>query len=293
MGKSRSAGWIGGTAVLIVAILLAAYFLLYTPRAEDAAATQAMADETVARNDILEIQVADLRAKAENIDEYWQALDAMGAQIPDAAELADFTQVVREAAEQFGVTIVELAPGAPMTVAVPTPVTPTAPTAPPTDGAAPGDTAVDQAEETAGAAEESADAQDDADQPAAPTAPTGPVQIEGFVAVPGMIKVLGPSADTVDFLDHLQTRPGRLFLASDLDATRQKNVAAGQGKPATVDGDLELTINGYIYVLLDIPGATPVPEGEEPTEEPAEPAMPGSPNNPFVPLVPSDAPQTA
>jgi|GEM_PF-324847 len=305
MSKTRSAGWIGGTAVLIVGILVATYFLLYLPRADEAAATLSMAEETNSRNDILEVEVAGLAAKADNLSVYTDALDELSIQIPADAALAQFTEMVRSGAGQFSVLLEEVSPGVPITVTVPTPVaeTPAAPTAPTEGGDAPGSagTAIGQAEETAGDAEASADAHDDTDTgTGAPVAPTGPQQVEGLVAVPVTIKALGSYGNVLAYVEYLQERPGRLFLLSDLDAIRQKATPATQAKPAIADGDLEVTIVGYFYVLRDTLGLADVLAGlegdveqvgdepsEEPTEEPTEEPMPNSPNNPFVPLVPT------
>lgn len=297
MGKTRSAGWIAGTAVLIIAVLAATYFLLYVPRADEAAATLMLAEETNSRNDLLEVEVAGLAAKAENLSVYTDALDEIETQIPAEAALAQFTEMVRTGAGQFSVLLEEVSPGVPMTVTVPTPLAPPAAApAAPTDG-----TAVDEAEETADEAEESADAQDDTGQGTeqgaeTPAAPTGPEQVEGLIAVPVTIKALGTYANILAYVDYLQARPGRLFLISNVDAMRQKTTPAAQAKPAIADGDLEVTMVGYFYVLRDTLGLEDVlagleAEGEEPTEpgeEPTEPPMPTSPNNPFVPLIPSE-----
>lgn len=286
MDKTRSAGWIGGAVVLVVAILIATYFLMYQPRAQAATATLAQAEQTRASNEVLAAQVAQLAEDFQHLAEYQTELDQIAVQIPPTARLADLTQMIREVAAANALTILEFSPGLPMLVTLPTSVVVATPTPTPTEQPAAGDSAIGQAEQTADAAANAGDQHNQTDAaPAQPTAPVEPAQIEGFVTIPVMIRVLGPYPNILAFLDTLQLREGRLFLASDVDATRQQAAEASQGRPATADGDLEMIINGYVYVLLDN-GVTPIDEGGA-AEEPAAPVMPGSDRNPFVPLTPT------
>ena len=171
MGQTRSAGWIGGAVVVILAVLGATYLFLYQPRSDAAAATRAQASESQSRNDLLEIQVADLAAKARDMDTYLEQLDALEMQVPLTAELVNLTNMIRTGAEQRGLSVVEVAPGVPTPVTAPTPAATTA-TDPATtgttttDGTASG-SAVDQAQQTADDASAAADAQDDPNSGAA------------------------------------------------------------------------------------------------------------------------------
>lgn len=294
MGKSRSLGWIAGTAVLVVLILVGTYFLLYQKRAEATEQTLLEVEAARSQNDLLEIQVAQLAADAEKMPEYEAALEALGLQIPAEPMLPEITDLISSVATQTTVTVMQISPSGAVNVVPPAQPTVAAPPTP-TDGttgegATDGSTAIDEAEETADEAEAAADAQDDTEPPA-PTTPVGPPTIEGFVAIPIMVKVFGSYANTVAFLDILQRREDRLFLASDLDMKRIKTSPASMGRPAAVDGDVELQINGYFYVLLEpvVPEVPAEPvEGEEPGEgEEPLPFPPGDPRNPYVPLVPT------
>lgn len=306
MGQTRSAGWIGGAVVLILAILGATYFFLYQPRSDAAAATRAEASENQSRNDLLEIQVADLAAKARDMDTYLEQLDALELQVPSTAELVNLTNMIRTGAEARALSVVEVAPGVPAPVTAPTQTATTAtdPTTTgttATDGTASG-SAVDQAQQTADDASAAADSHDDADSgaAAAPVTPAAPV-IDGLVAIPVRIQVIGTYENALSYIDYLQTREGRLFLIGDIDATRQTETPETQGVQALHDGYLSLTINGYAYYLIDTVGVGPIiadlkDDGEangsttvdagDDAEVPA-PTMPSSPNNPFVPLTPS------
>jgi len=70
MDKTRSAGWIGGAVVLVVAILIATYFLMYEPRAQAATATLAQAEQTRTSNEVLADQVAQLAEDFQHLAEY-------------------------------------------------------------------------------------------------------------------------------------------------------------------------------------------------------------------------------
>jgi len=224
-----------------------------------------------------------LSADFARLDEYKTDLAAIAVQLPPQANLADLTHTVAQLAADNSVTVVGVLPGVSGVLTLPTPVVvqPPATGTPETAGSA-----VEEAEETADEAEASAEERDDA-EPVAPAAPQGPAQIEGFVAYPVVINVLGSYPNVLAFLEQIQTISARLFLVTDLDATRQRTAPASQGRPATVDGDLELMIAGYAYVLTDQTGITTASEDGAETEEPAEAVMPGSDRNPFIPLAPT------
>jgi hypothetical protein len=81
----------------------------------------------------------------------------------------------------------------------------------------------------------------------------------------------------------MQTQVGRLFLVATVEALAQDAQDAQAGRPATSPGDVELTINGFLFEYLD---STPVVTDEEgEPEEPTEPApLPSSDRNPFAPV---------
>jgi hypothetical protein len=109
-----------------------------------------------------------------------------------------------------------------------------------------------------------ASTEDDAVATPAPAAAAAP---EGFVAVPVTITVLGPFLNSLAFLSDLQADP-RLFLITGIDGEGQGEAEAGDGRPATHVGDVEMVITGYLYVLSDPNAAT----GD--TEEPADGSLP-------------------
>jgi len=268
MRSTRSAGWIGGTVVLILLIFVATWFLVAGPRFEAASTTLADAADVRARNVVLETQNAKLREDFAKLDDYKAELATLQTQIPTDAQLSNYLRTVDELATAAGVFVLEVNPGTPQIVTIPTPVVTVAPAAEPTDPT----TEATPAAPSDGTAE-----------PAAAD-PAVPEQIDGFVAVPLVLKVVGPYANVSAFLLQLQTGPARLFLTVVLEGTSQDVQAATGGVPDIAAGDLELTITGFTYVLVDPQSAAADGTGTTEGEQPAAPVLPGSDRNPFAPL---------
>ena len=265
MRSTRSAGWIGGTVVLILLIFVATWFLVAGPRFEAASTTLADAADVRARNVVLETQNAKLREDFAKLDDSKAELATLQTQIPTDAQLSNYLRTVDELATAAGVFVLEVNPGTPQIVTIPTPVVTVAPAAEPTTEATP------------------AAPSDGTAEPAAAD-PAVPEQIDGFVAVPLVLKVVGPYANVSAFLLQLQTGPARLFLTVVLEGTSQDVQAATGGVPDIAAGDLELTITGFTYVLVDPQSAAADGTGTTEGEQHAAPVLPGSDRNPLAPL---------
>lgn len=74
---------------------------------------------------------------------------------------------------------------------------------------------------------------------------------EGFYAVPVAVTVLGSPEETLAYLDGLQKTTDRYFFVSTVAATGQDEAGASGGRPEIRDGDLEIVISGYVYVLTE------------------------------------------
>lgn len=213
--NSKAGSWIGGAVLVAALACVAAWFLLLSPRLESVDSLKAETASVNDQNDILELKVEKLKVQFAKLDEYKAEIAAIQIQIPTTALLADYTKQVNEIAQANGVVVTVLAPGAPFEFL---PAPPSAP----------------------------------ADAPAADaTAPAAPAQIPGFVAMPFSMTLVGPYANTQTFLDQLQTGTQRLFLVTALTGGSQPEGEAAGGRPATVVGDIELTVTGYAYVLQD------------------------------------------
>jgi Tfp pilus assembly protein PilO len=265
MGKTRAGGWIAGTIVLVLAMSAAIWFLVAQARFESAAATTLEVQDTRARNDLLRVQLAKLKEDFERLDEYKAELATLRTQVPSSPDLSGYTRALDSLAAANGVTIVDQSPGISEAVVVVGAATdaPATDTSASTDGSTSTD-AADSTSEGAATVSESA---------------ASPVP-DGMVAVPMSFRVLGTYDGVSAFLAGVQQGLPRLFLVTALDGTSQDAADAGGGRPAVADGDLELNVTGYLYVLVDQTTVVE-PGAEEPTETPA---LPSSPRNPFLPL---------
>lgn len=265
MGNTKATGWVAGTIVLVLGILAATWFLLAAPRFEAAATTMLEADNARAQNDLLNLQLAQLRADYENLDAYRAEVAELQAQIPADAQLAEYTRTVQEIADATGVFVLEVTPGAGQVFTLPVQVAAQAPA--PAEGTETGSVA--DVSEGGTAAE-----------PAAPAAPAGPTVPEGMVAVPFSVKVVGTYDSTSAFLEQLQTGTDRLLLVTHVDEARQQAQEATPAQPAIADGDVELAVTGFTFVLRDL--TQPVPADGEDDTAPAP--LPTGGDNPFAPL---------
>ncbi|RYV52869.1 hypothetical protein [Pengzhenrongella frigida] len=224
MRYAKKSTWIGGTVFLALVIAVAAWFLAISPTFTTAADSRATTVSTEQQNSLLVQQLTGLKADFEKLPEYKAELATLRTQIPVDAGLAVYLRELNAIAETHSVTITALTPSPPLAF---TPVAPLAAVvAGPTDGTET-DPAVDAVV-------------------AAPTASSGLVQS------PYAMTVVGSRANALAFLADLQKGTPRLFLVTALTGTGQKVGAASGGRPATVDGDVELVITGTAYVLPDL-----------------------------------------
>ncbi|WP_449385191.1 type 4a pilus biogenesis protein PilO [Cellulomonas soli] len=263
MGGAKKTTWIGGTVVVGLLIVVAAWFLAISPALTSADEVRAQAEQARQQNELLELKLVQLKADFEKLPEYKAELAGLQTQIPSDAAMAEYFRQVDQIATAHSVTVTALTPSTPtaVTLAASTAPAPTETTEPTETGDGSTDaTGTATSTDTAGAAG------------AVPT---------GFVAIPLSLTVLGTYDDTVAFLNDLQNATPRLFLVSGLTGTSQKEAEASGGKPATGPGDQELVVTGYVYVLPDALGMAATPDADA-----APPALPGAVagKNPLVPI---------
>lgn len=260
----RATGWVLGTVVLGAALGAGSYFLAIGPVLDESSAARMQTESVVQANDIQRAKIARLKAQFAELDTYKAELAALRVQIPTDHDLSGYFRQLQEIATARGVTIVNVAAQNGQTVV---PVV-TAPT--------------EVAEPTAAADPATPDPSADTpapEAPEAPAAPAGPVVPEGFVAIPVSITTVGSYEGVLAFLADAQAATPRLFLVADFMGAAQDAAEPGGGRPATAVGDLELTVNGFVYVLQDSAAAAPV----APTEPaPLPGAVPGK--NPLIPV---------
>jgi Tfp pilus assembly protein PilO len=255
MTKNKAGGWIAGTAFLSILILVAAWFLLVSPTLATAAETRTSADSQLEQNGVQKIKLVKLKEQFENIDALRAELAALQVQVPSTADVATYKRQVDAVALAHTVTVVSFQTAPAVAIAAPVVEAPVAET-PPAEGAP-------------------------ADSEAVAPAPAPPAP-ETFV-VPVVLDVIGSYDNVLAFLNDLQTATPRLLLVEQIAGSAQTPAEAGGGKPQINEGDLEVVVNGSLYVLPPTPTAAPVPD---PAAEPAPPAPlpPSNGRNPLLPL---------
>lgn len=263
MESGKKTSWVVGTVLLAVAIAALTWFVLLAPVLDE---TTAAADDTRTaqdRNTALTTQLTRLEKQFADLDDYRHQLTTIEGQIPATAKTSDFLRTVDALAAAAGTAIVDTTVGTPVDVL---------PAAPAEGDAAATDPAADPAAEGTGDAAATDQAADDATATAPDVA--GAPAIPGFVAIPVSVTALGNPAGVLNFLDALQQQSSRLMLVTDLDGSGQDDADASGGRPATVEGDLELIISGYLYVLAD-PTVT-APDEQDGTTTAPQPGGDGS-----------------
>jgi Tfp pilus assembly protein PilO len=260
MPNAKASGWVGGTAIVAVVILIASWFFVISPKLSAAQEDRAQTETVKQHNDVLSTQLATLKKQAAALETTRSDLAALRKQIPTSAQLTDYLRTLSDLAMTHSVVITSLLPDVALPFVAAPGVAAAAPKPKPTATAA------------AGAAAEPTDT-------ATATTPTAVGGVPGLAAIPVSITVVGTYPNILGFLGDLQSKTDRLFLVTGLSATAQQKTAAGNGRPATALGDLELKIDGFAYVLRDLRGVDPVTPpvtGSLPVPDPAK--------NPYVPL---------
>jgi hypothetical protein len=265
MENSKRTTWVAGTVLLAVAILALAWFVFIAPVVDETSTVASDTQVAEDRNAGLRDQLDTLKAEFANLQTARDELAVIEGQIPKTPNTSEFVRTIDALKAAAGTNVIDVQFGTPEDV-IPAGVA--------EDGAV-----AAPAEEPATEDPEAAPAADDAaaaDSGAAPVGADIPV-IPGFVAVPVSVTALGNPVGVLTFLDGLQQQSARLILVTGLQGTGQKQEDATGGRPATNEGDLELVISGYIYVLEDMftPTAPPTDDGTAP-ETPALPE--GAPN---------------
>ncbi|MBD3777756.1 MAG: hypothetical protein IE923_00625 [Micrococcales bacterium] len=262
MRQASAKVWVGGTALLAVLVLVAAWFLLIDPVMAQAADDTTQAESQRQQNDLLELEIAKLKEQATHLEEYKAELADLRLQMPVTGDGASISRELQSLAEAAGVTITSVAPSQPQPFVAAAPAVSDSATADDT-GATDGSTAA---------------ATDDPASDGAASDTTTSTTVSGFYTIPISVGSIGSYESTVAFLKALQTEASRLYLVSTINAVTQDASGASGGRPATNAGDIELSLSGYAFVLTD--GALPV----DPDADAGDLPVPGSQANPFAPV---------
>jgi len=270
MGQSIKT-WVGATVFVAFLIGVAGYFLLISPTRAATADTRANIDSESSRAVTLTTALETLKKQFEGLDDSRAALEGVSVQVPTTADGSAYRRVLAERAATSGVTIMSLQTG------VPAPVT--APAAP----AAGTDTAGTTASATPSPSPSPSPA---AEAPATPTNAVTTATGQILVGIPLQMTVVGTYDAARAFIASLQGTEGRLFLVYTFNLAAQSDSPAGGGRPATVTGDVEMSLQGYLVVLTPNPSDA-VPTEVTPTPTPSPEPLPSTERNPFVPLAPT------
>jgi Tfp pilus assembly protein PilO len=249
MSRTKAYPWVLGTVLLSLVVVALAWFLVIAPVLDRAAQSRADAEQARSQNVVQAQRLATLAKQFEELPAFRAELDAIRGRIPTDDGVRELLRQIDAEATGAGLVVLTVAPGLPEEFF---PAVPEAAAAP-----APAEPTEGTAEETAAAAG------------AAPAAPAGPTVVDGMVAIPVQITVVGGYDRTVDFVTRLQERLPRLFVVTSLDLKGQEASEGGEGRPPTAEGDVETVIQGYVYTLTETTtvAAPADPAAEAPAEE--------------------------
>jgi len=277
--SGKAASWTAGTVVLALILIAGGWFGLISPKLEATAEIVTETEDVQARNDLLVIQNAKLASDFAKLDEYKASIAEVAVKLPPAVELAELTRTIAKVAEDHELTVVTLAPSTP--VVVPSTASDEA-----TGGAAP----APEAEDVEGAEGDTAESTP-APEPVAPSVVSLPaVSISGLVAVPVATTLVGTVEGVEDLLTDLQTTIDRTFLVTGMTFTGQEEADAAGGRPETAEGDVEVVLTAYVFVLEDVERTLAELEQMLQPVVPVDPSeLPKSKRNPFPRIAGSDA----
>jgi Tfp pilus assembly protein PilO len=224
------------TAVLIVGILAASWFLLVSPKRSDAAALRQQATKQKANNAGLVVKLNELKAENLNLPKQKAELDVLAKQIPDNPALPNLIRDLTAAGKKVGVSVVSMKPGAPSAVAVAVPVAPVA-TTPPATG-----TGSTPATGTSTAAP-------------APVVAAKPAAAPLY-AVPLSLEITGTYFEVEQFINKLEGMQRKFLLTGfSLKPFATQTGTAGSAN----SGELSLSLTGQVFLSPFVAEATTTP----------------------------------
>jgi len=114
MDKAKQ--WIALTAVGVLAVMAAGWFLLISPKRTEASDVNALTVSQQTTNSTLKSQLTRLKQQAKDLPQQQAKLAAVAAKIPDNPALPSLVRALTDAAERSGVELVSMAPGLPTDV---------------------------------------------------------------------------------------------------------------------------------------------------------------------------------
>lgn len=227
MAASKRLAWIVGTVMAALLILAGAWFLTIGPNMDATAQAQEDTETTLQQNDVQRAKLATLKEQFAELDTFRAQLADIQTLIPVEDGLPSLLRELQGRADAAGLTITGV------TSAVPVPFFAAAPV------------------ETAPADGEEQDVATDG---------TAAVGVSGLYAISLQVTVVGSKEAAFAFVAGVQEQISRLYAVHGFVSERQDTAESTNGKPATVEGDVEMIIDGYVYVL-DPDIAAPAADG--------------------------------
>lgn len=106
--------WVTLTGVLALGIVAVSWFLLVSPKRDEAAEVRAQAAQQVSANAMLRTQIEVLKAQAKELPREQASLAAVAAKIPDNPALPGLVRSLLEISGTADVELVSITPGAPV-----------------------------------------------------------------------------------------------------------------------------------------------------------------------------------
>jgi Tfp pilus assembly protein PilO len=240
---SMTRRWSLLTAVVIVGILAASWFLLVSPKRADAADLHKQAAKQQSDNAELTQQLNELKAQQLDLPKKKAELAVLGKQIPDNPALPTLVRDLSAAGKKVGVSIVSMKPSSPVAAVVAAPVPVAVPPATTTEGTTPpatGDTS-----STADAAATPV--------AAAPAAPS-------LYVLPLSLEITGSYFEIEQFINKLEGMQRTFLLTAFTLKPFASGTATTTGTASTSSGELDLNITGQVFLAPNIaaPTSTPV-----------------------------------
>ena len=122
--------WVGLTALGVIVLMAAGWFLLISPKRSEAADISLQASDKQSSNQALQTKLALLKSQAKGLPAQQAKLSVVAAKIPDNPALPALIRSLDKAAASADVELVSLAPSAPAALVAAAPTAPVAAGAP-------------------------------------------------------------------------------------------------------------------------------------------------------------------
>lgn len=112
----RTARWTLGAVALCLVLLVAAWFLLVTPRRDDAAQLREDAVNSDQQASLLQVKLAELKTQAADLPKQKEKLKEIAEELPPDADIPQYVRTLGSISTTAGVAMKNISPGTPVLV---------------------------------------------------------------------------------------------------------------------------------------------------------------------------------